>query len=471
MYSLEHQDTDQLEPKTDITENLEPLRIMFVAGEPSGDALGAGLIRELREKSTRPLELYGVGGTEMEKEGLESLFPINDLAIIGLAQIVPRIPKIMSWVNKVVIKALDTGLDAIVLIDSSGFNDRIASRLKKRGLNAPIIKYVAPQVWASRPWRAKIVKKFYDHILTLFPFEPEHFTKVELPATFVGHPLTNKDVSKMDASLFYERYGIMDKSSLLCLLPGSRLSEVKYLLPVYKKTIEEMQKDISHLQLVIPTTPNVHDIVQTEIKKWPIRAIFVQTEVEKYAAFKAARAALAASGTVAMELAMCGTPVVVAYKAGWLTATLGRPLIITPYVSLINIIANEEIMPEYLQERCRPKLLADAVLNYMTNDDIHDEKQSQLREVFSTLKHEGTPPSTRAAEVVLELIAEYDAAQEKAEIGEETSLTPLSLSADNLEPDTQYIAAEDDQSADLDPSSSLPTEQSSQPSVPQQTEQ
>jgi len=401
VYSLEQQPQDQVSAASGLPAIARPRRVLLVAGEPSGDTLGAGLMQALKDLSCVPVEFSGVGGPQMEKQGLPTLFPIDDLAILGLAQVGPRIPKILSCINMVVRKALETDPDVIVLIDSSGFTDRVAARLKKRGVRAPLFKYVAPQVWASRPWRVNIIKRFYDHVLCLYPFEPPYFEQAGLAATFVGHPLTNKEISKYDPALFCERHGVMDRSKLLCMLPGSRLSEIKFLLPVFRKTIAALQKEIDYLQLVVPTTPNVHEIVNAEVKKWPLRSIVVQSEAEKYMAFRGARAALAASGTVSLELSMTGTPCIVAYKVGWVTAAVFRHLIKTPYLSLINIVAGEEIIPEFIQDRCQPQPMAKKLVGLMTNDDMHKEQRGRMLEAFAALRDDGEPPSIRAAQAIL----------------------------------------------------------------------
>lgn len=398
--------------------DLAPLRLMLVAGEPSGDALGAGLIDALKTVSTRPLEILGVGGPQMEAQGLTSLCPMSDLAVMGLAQVAPAIPKVLGHIKHTVHEAMAADLDAIILIDSSGFTDRIASRLKKRGFSAPIIKYVAPQVWASRPWRVHLLKNYYDHILTLYPFEPPYFQEVGLPATFVGHPLTNKDVSHLDPSLFCERHGIMDRRKLICLLPGSRTSEVKSLLPLFRETIELAQLSVDHLQVVVPTTPNVHPIVEQEVKTWPIRSIITTGDTEKYLAFKTARAALAASGTVSLELAMCGTPSLIAYKVGWVTATIFRPLIKTKYLSLINIVADEEIIPEFVQETCHPQLMARNLTRLLNDDTAHLEQRRKMLSSFATLRSDGQPPSIRAAQTVLDIIGNAGAHKQNADPAE-----------------------------------------------------
>lgn len=397
--------------------DVTPLRLMLVAGEPSGDALGAGLIDALKTISAQPIQILGVGGPQMEAQGLKSLCPMSDLAVMGLAQVAPAIPKVLGHIKHTAQEAMSTNLDAIVLIDSSGFTDRVASRLKKRGFTAPIIKYVAPQVWASRPWRVHFLKNYYDHILTLYPFEPPYFEEVGLPATFVGHPLTNKDISHLDPSLFCERHGIMNRRKLICLLPGSRTSEVKSLLPLFRDTIELAQLSNDNLQVVVPTTPNVHDIVEQEVKTWPIRSIITTGDTEKYMAFKTARAALAASGTVSLELAMCGTPSIIAYKVGWLTATIFRPLIKTKYLSLINIVADEEIIPEFVQERCHPQLMAANLSKLLSDDEAHKEQRRKMLASFATLRSEGQAPSARAAQTVLNIIssAKADAKTQNAD--------------------------------------------------------
>ncbi len=378
--------------------------VMVIAAEPSGDRLGARLIAALNESEGGDIRISGVGGPQMQKQGVQSLVPIDDLAVMGLAQVAPVVFKALSKVDKIIRAAMETRPDAVVLVDSSGFTDRIGAGLRKRNFPGKIIKYVAPQVWASRPYRVQKIAKFLDHVLTLYPFEPAYFERENLSATFVGHPLTEEGTDKADPQEFLQRYGIEDDALRLCVLPGSRSNEISFLLPVFRDTVARLAKSFPALHLILPITSNVAERVKTEVSSWPAPATFVENEEDKYAAFRASRAALAASGTVTLELAMNGVPLVVAYKVGWLTSTIFRPFILSKHICILNILAEKRIVPEFIQEECHPHLLANALSVLLQNDMAHSNQVASITEAFNQLRDNRERPSARAAKAVLAVI-------------------------------------------------------------------
>ena len=382
------------------------LHIMLIAGESSGDALGAELLGELK-KTDAAIGVSGIGGPLMIAQGLDSIYPMDDIAVMGLAQIIPRLALLKRRVDQAVSHALRSMPDAVVLIDSSGFNHPIARRLKKKGFPNPIIKYVAPQVWASRPWRAKKMAHFIDHLLALFPFEPPYFEVAGLPTTFVGHPVTMRDIVPGSGARFRASQGIEPHAPVLCLLPGSRVNEIKYLLPLFHRTVTKIAQKIPELELIIPVVSHVSEAVRTEISSWGVKTTFVDSQNvnEKFAAFDASTVALAASGTVSLELAVARVPHVIGYKVGWLTAALIRPFIKVSHATLINIMATREIVPEFIQEWCEPQAMAEVVVNYFANEQARKKHLEDVAAIVDTLRVQGSSPSERAAKTILDLIA------------------------------------------------------------------
>ncbi len=391
---------------------MDPLHIMLVAAEPSGDRLGGQLMAALKSTAKRPLKFSGVGGPRMTDKGIDSLFSIDDMAVMGLAQVAPMVFKALARVDKTVAFAMEHQPHAVVLIDSSGFTDRIGARLKKKGYSGAIIKYVAPQVWASRPYRTRQIAKFLDHVLTLYPFEPGHFTKEGLAASFVGHPLTEERIEQIEDSEFIRTHGIDPQATTLCVLPGSRSNETHFLLPVFRETIELLATSFPDLQLVLPLSPNVADRVRAEVRTWPLPAICVEGEADKHAAFRISRVALAASGTVTLELARAGLPMVVAYKVGWLTSTIFRPFVISKHICIVNILAGARIVPEFIQEECHPQLISNALRLLLQNEMARSVQIQNITQAFATLKDTEGQPGLRAAEAVLSTIE-----QKQKEVG------------------------------------------------------
>lgn len=368
---------------------MKPARIFLVAGEPSGDLLGGRLMAALKKQ--RDVSFSGVGGAHMEAEGLKPLFPMSDLALFGLAEILPKIPLILRRMKETEAAIRSEMPDVVITIDAPDFNFRLAKRLKGSGI--PVIHYVAPTVWAWRPGRAKKIQPLFNHLLALFPFEPPYFEKVGLPCSFVGHPLAEAgiaDVPPMD----------MPSPSLI-VLPGSRRSELHYLLPVFRETVAQLAQKHPQLSVAIPTVPHLHDAVAAAVKDWPVPVRLLTNVREKYACMRGATAALAASGTVALELALAGCPAVIAYKIHPITATLYRPLIKTPYASLVNIMAGNGVVPEFLQENCQPPLIAAAVDELIVSAQARGQQKEFLHRVGAWLRpHNGMSPSVFAAEIV-----------------------------------------------------------------------
>jgi len=375
--------------------------VYIIAGEASGDILGGRLMASLKEKNP-DMVFAGVGGIKMEAEGLKSLFPMHELSVMGLTEIVPHIPRLMRRIRETVADILKRRPVVLVTIDSPGFSFRVAKKLKGKGIQ--LIHYVAPSVWAWKPGRARKVAAFLDHLLTLLPFEPPYFEKEGLAATFTGHPVVESDAGKGDGDAFRIRHGIDKGTPLITVLPGSRGGEVKALLPVFRETLNLLSRSLKDMRVVIPTIPHLKEKIISETADWPVKVLCIEGDDEKFSAFAASDVALAASGTVSLELAMAETPAVIAYKVSPVTAWLARRLLKTPYASLINVVLEREAVPEYLQENCRAENLCEGLLKLLSDDQIRTRQIEDMNEALKRMGRDGPSPSGRAADTILEIL-------------------------------------------------------------------
>ncbi|HIJ38920.1 MAG TPA: lipid-A-disaccharide synthase [Rhodospirillaceae bacterium] len=378
----------------------QPL-IYLIAGEPSGDLLAARLMVALRALGGAELRFCGIGGEAMRAQGLDSLFPQADLAIMGLAEVVPRIPKLLGRLRQTMADIRRMRPDVIVTVDSWGFSGRIHQQLKEEGYPAPRIHYVAPMVWAWKERRVHSLASRLDLLLCLLPNEPAYFQKVKLPAVHVGHAVLESGAEKGNGEAFRLRHHIAPDTPLLCVLPGSRHSETSRLLPVFAQTVEALRAHYPNLQLVVPTVETVAKEVSAAVRAWdaPVTVVFGQQE--RYDAFAACQTALAASGTVALELAMASLPMVIAYRVAPLTAFLIRFLLKVKNVCLLNLLMGREIVPEFLQEQCRAEILAPAVLELMEKGAARQSQLAGIREALERLGQDKGSPSQRAADFIL----------------------------------------------------------------------
>ncbi len=378
-----------------------PLHVYLIAGEPSGDILGMRLMTAIRASSTSEnISFSGVGGPLMEGEGLTSLFPMSDLTVMGLTEVLQRIPKIFGRIRQTAADIRAKKPDVIVTIDAPDFCFRVAKRLS--GMNIPIVHYVAPSVWAWRPGRANKVAKLVDHVMCLLPFEPPYFERAGVDVTFVGHSILESGAGDGDGDAFRRTHGIPETTPVLVVLPGSRKGEVSRLLSIFGETVKQAQATIEGLQVIIPTVGNVVDAVRTGTQEWS-KALIVEGEAEKYDAFAAANAALAASGTVSLELAMARVPSIIGYRLSPLTAMVARRLIRVKYASIVNIILDREAMPEFIQEKCTADQVAPALINLLQPGQHRDQQSCDIAQALKALQSGDTPPSTAAAKVVIKV--------------------------------------------------------------------
>ena len=377
------------------------LKIMLVAGEPSGDALGAHLMRSARALAGDRVEFIGVGGDLMAAEGLKSLFPMSILSVMGLFEIAPRLRTILRRLDEAEAYARAEKPDLILTIDSPGFNKRLIKRLQD--LDTVRVHYVAPSVWAWRPGRAKKMAELFDHLLALLPFEPRWFEKEGLPTTFVGHPVVESERAyDGEPRAFRSNIGVPPQGQLLCVLFGSRKGEVSRLGPVFVRALQRVAGQMPHTHIVSPTLPHLRDEVEALLARQPLPFTVTGPE-SKMDSFHAADAALAASGTVALETGIAGLPTVVAYRLNPMTAFLAKRLIKIEYANLINILLDRPVVPELLQEDCTPERIAET-LKQVLSDPLQRDQQTEAGRLVRNMLRPGTLwPSAKAARVILNL--------------------------------------------------------------------
>jgi lipid-A-disaccharide synthase len=382
----------------------KPLTVMVVCGEPSGDQLGAELMTGLKSLAGDGIRIVGVGGAAMAAQGLKSLFPLDDTAVMGLREVVPRIPKILRRVREASDFALASRPDAVVLIDSPDFTHRIARRLKRSDPSIRTVNYVAPQVWASRQYRARKMGRYFDLVLALLPFEAPFFEEHGVHSAFVGHPVIERAVRMTGGDALRARLGIAANAPILAVLPGSRISEIRLLLPPFRDAVARLVKEFPDLTCLSPTVPHVAAAVRQGTTHWPAPLHILEGDADRFSAFDAADAALAASGTVTTELALAHTPMVVAYRFGWLTYALGRPFVSVKFATLVNIILDREAVPEFIQSRCTGPNLAEALVPLLRDTPARRMQIDDLDAATAQLGVGDELPSLRAARALLDFV-------------------------------------------------------------------
>lgn len=379
----------------------QPPLFYLIAGEPSGDLLGARLMAGLKQRLGGEARFAGIGGEMMRAEGLDSLFPMAELSIMGLAEVVPRIPRILRRMKQTVADIEARHPAALITIDSSGFNGRIHRRLKALHSRTPRLHYVAPMVWAWREGRARHLGERIDLLMCLLPNEPDYFIRHGCPAQHVGHPVIESGAGQGDGDSFRSRHGLVGVAPLLCLLPGSRHNEVGKLLPVFEQTVARLAGRYPGLRVVVPTVETVAEAVSAAVRHWAVPVLVVRGARDKYDAFAACDAALAASGTVALELALAGLPNIITYKVSPLTAVAARRLLKVTFVNLVNLLMDRAVVPELLQENCRPDRLAEALVTLLEDPQARDAQRAGMAEAMRRLGLGQDSPSLRAADAVL----------------------------------------------------------------------
>jgi lipid-A-disaccharide synthase len=381
-------------------------RVFLVAGEPSGDNLGAKLMAALKRATRGAVEFSGVGGERMAGEGLASLFPLSDLSVMGLAEVVPRLPTIFARLRQTAEAIAAARPDIVVLIDAPSFGLRVADRI--RGLGIPVVQYVAPQLWAWRPGRAKKLKGRIDAMLALLPFEPEFFAKLGLACTHVGHPVLEDALAPADAAGFRGSHGIAANAPLVAVMPGSRAGLFGRMAPIFAAAANALAATHPQTVFVVPYVANTEVASAAFAAMLPGKVVRVADPAAKRAAFRAADAALSVSGTSTLELAVAGLPTVVGHRVNALSGWLARKLIQVPYVAMPNVIAGRLAIPELLQAECTPAALAAALAHLLDDPAAAAKMRADLAGVCDALGQgeiaRGRLPSDRAAAAILDLL-------------------------------------------------------------------
>ncbi len=380
------------------------MRVFLVAGEPSGDRLGGALMEGL--KTLVPdVEFDGVGGPLMQAQGLNSRFPMAELSVMGLVEVLPKFFHLKRRISETAQAVMDTQPDVLITIDSPDFSLRVA-KLVKAGSNIRTVHYVAPSVWAWRPGRADKMAKVIDHVLALLPFEPQFMTRAGMECDFVGHPVVNEPIATdTDISEFRSAYDL-GEAPILLALPGSRRGEVERLAPVFGEALRVFLRDHPDMRVVVPAVAHIVDTVRDQIRSWPGEPIVIdpreleadQAASRKRAAFAAADVALAASGTVSLELAAQSTPMVIAYKLTWLTQKMAERMVKLDTVTLVNLVSDTRTVPECLLDDCRPDKIAAALSKVM---EVPEAQQEAMALTMDRLGRGGEAPGLRAARAVL----------------------------------------------------------------------
>ena len=381
------------------------MRVFLVAGEPSGDRLGGALMEGLREL-VPDVEFDGVGGPLMQAQGLKCRFPMSELSVMGLVEVLPRFFHLKRRIAETAQAVLDTQPDVLITVDSPDFSLRVA-KLVKTASDIRTVHYVAPSVWAWRPGRADRMAKVIDHVLALLPFEPPYMERAGMECDFVGHPVVNEPMASVqDVTQFRTNYDL-GVAPLILTLPGSRRGEVERLAPVFGDSLRLFLQDQPATRVVVPAVAHMVDAVAEQVRDWPGRPVVVdprdlppdQAQAQKQAAFAAADLALAASGTVSLELATQATPMVIAYSLNWLTTLIAKRMVKLDTVTLVNLVSETRAVPECLLDDCQPQNIAAALRQVA---EAPDTQQHAMNITMERLGRGGEAPGLRAAKAVLQ---------------------------------------------------------------------
>jgi lipid-A-disaccharide synthase len=375
-------------------------KICLIATEESGDRLGANLMKVLRQRLGGAVRFEGVGGQAMAREGLESLFPIEQLSIMGFAAVAKQLPMILRRIRETATAVTEASPDVLVIIDSPDFTHRVARRVRASDPAIPIIDYVSPSVWAWRSGRARAMRGYVDHVLALLPFEPEAYRRLRgPPCSYVGHPLTEQ-VGVLRPGVDEQKRRDQQPPVLL-VLPGSRRSEIRHHMAIFGETLGLLDVPF---EPILPTMPHLQDAVREGVKSWPVEPRIIVGEKEKRAAFRIAQAAFVKSGTATLELALAGVPMVAAYKAGAVETWIARRVIRVSSVILANLVIGENVVPEFIQQDCTPARLAPALRDILSDASSRRRQLAAFAKIDAIMSTGDQPPSARAADIVLAML-------------------------------------------------------------------
>lgn len=376
--------------------------IALVAGEASGDILAAGLIQQLAKRVPKA-KFVGVGGPLMEAAGLVSVFPMSDIAVMGFGAVIKKLPFLFNRLRIVCDYLEEVNPDVIVCVDAPDFNHRLARRMKARCPHIKIIDYVVPSVWFWRAGRARSMKRYFDHCLALLPFEPEVLKNLGGPdCTFVGHRAVEAIASEAEITALCKTYNLGLDKPCLVLLPGSRHAEVESLLPIFRDVAGRLRREFGKLKILLPLVPHLADYIRAEIQSWPFEVILIEDERQKYASLARADLALAASGTVALEIGLAQTPMIIGYPSNGLMERLAITFVArAPSVNLVNLVLDRPVVPELLSDNLSADYMLALARNYFRDANLVERTKDALQDFRNLMKKDGNPPDAEAAEAVL----------------------------------------------------------------------
>ena len=391
-------------------EGSKPQTIFLIAAEESGDRLAAGLIQAVRAQLGGNVNFVGIGGRHMADEGVASKFPIDELSIIGLVAVAQKLPMILARIREATDAVIAAKPDVLVIVDSPDFTHRVARRVRKRDPSISIVNYVSPTVWVWRSGRARKMRGYIDRLLAVLPFETDVHRKLGgPPCTYVGHPLMeNLETLRPNGAELQRRAAA---PPVLLLLPGSRGSEIKRNMDVFGETLRLLSSQGAAFDAVLPTVPHLLDRVRNAARTWPVQPKIVVSDDEKKAAFRIARAALAKSGTVTLELALANVPMIAVYRVTPIEAFIARRVIQTTSIILPNIILGDNVIPEFLQDDFTPEKLAPALREVLADTPMRQRQIDAFARLDDIMSTGGRKPSERAAEVVIETLLRKPATQ------------------------------------------------------------
>lgn len=388
------------------------MKVYLIAGEASGDKLGAALMDGLSAlcKDTS-VQFHGVGGPLMQARGLNSLFDMSELSVMGLAEILPKLPHLFRRRDQVVRDILAVGPDVVVTIDSPDFCLRVARKLKTRS-QIRVVHYVAPSVWAWRPRRVERMVGVVDHVLALLPFEPPYMHRAGLACDFVGHPVVEEPVASDTEVISFRARHDLGSAPVVLALPGSRKGEVARLMGRFGSALGQVAANHPTLRVVLPAAPAVAPMITEGVRDWPVEPIILDPrdsdvqifETEKRAAFRAADIALAASGTVSLELAANTTPMVIAYDMSWLSRHILKTMLKIDTVTLVNLVSETRVVPEFLGDHCKAEAIAQALDTLLASPEARLEQHVAAQTTMERLGRGEISPGLRAAKVVLRIV-------------------------------------------------------------------
>ncbi len=378
-------------------------KVFIIAGETSGDHLGASLMKAVHDLHSS-IEFIGVGGVEMQSlKGFNSLFPLSDIAVMGFLPVILKLPTLVQRINQTVKAVIVSRPDLLIIVDSPDFTHRVAKKLRKSLPHIPILNYVSPTVWAWREGRAKKMRPYVDHLLALLPFEPAVHLRLKGPeCTYVGHPLIER-LSEFQPNNSEIKIRERDPPQIL-ILPGSRHAEVDRLMPIFGEAVALIAAKKPNTVFVLPAVAHLKNDIIKLVEDWKIKPEIIYGQTAKLAAFRTARAAIAASGTVTLELALGKIPMITAYKVSILEEMIIKTLVKVQSAILPNLIINRQFIPEFLQKKCTAENISSSLLNILPDGK---ERRSQLDgfdEVLKIMQVNGGHPSVNAAKIALSML-------------------------------------------------------------------